>query len=180
MKIIDRRKVIILALCGLTIGMPEKLFAQSSPAATSGIEWTGYLDFYYQTSPQAHSSAATFGPSIVEGRFFDRHTNQMTLNMAEIGFKKKAGKVSFRADLAFGEMVDQLSGGGSQSVTATNPTNTAANEPTRSVTQATLTYTANDRLSFTAGKFYSHMGLEVTKAKDNWQYDPYPKKYALT
>lgn len=170
MKTIGRREAIILALCGFTIGMPEKLFAQLSPATTSGIEWTGYLDFYYQTSPQTHSSTATFGPSIVEGRFFDRHTNQMTLNMAEISVKKKVGKVAFRADLAFGEMVDQLSGGGSQSVTSTNSTNLAANEPTRNVTQAILTYTANDRLSFTAGKFYSHVGLEVTKAKDNWQY----------
>lgn len=51
-----------------------------------------------------------------------------------------------------------------------NPTNTAANEPTRNLTQATITYAATDKLSVTAGKFYTHMGLEVTKAKDNWQY----------
>jgi hypothetical protein len=71
-------------------------------------------------------------------------------------------------------MVDQLSGGGSQSVTGSgsgqNPTNTAANEPTRNLTQATVAYSASDRLIIMAGKFYTHMGFEVTKAKDNWQY----------
>lgn len=142
----------------------------------SGIEWNGYFDFYYQSSPQGHAviPTTTAGPAVVEGRYFDRHSNQMTLNMAELSLKKKTGSVTFRVDLGLGEMVDQLSGGGSQSVTGTgggqNPTNVAANEPTRNLTQATLTYAVSERLSVTAGKFYTHMGLEVTKAKDNWQY----------
>lgn len=150
--------------------------AEQSLQPSTGIEWNGYLDFYYQSSPQGHASspATPFGPVVVEGRYFDRNINQMTVNMAEISMKKKTGKVSLRADLAFGEMVDQLSGGGSQSVTGSgagqNPTNAAANEPTRNVTYATVTYAATDRLSFTAGKFYTHMGLEGTKAKDNWQH----------
>lgn len=132
--------------------------------ATPSIEWTGYLDFYYQASPEGHYISAS-GPRVLEGRAFDRHVNQMTLNMAEVSMKKAAGKVTFKADLAAGEMVDQLSGGSSQ--VTPNP---AANESTRNVTQATLTYAASDRLSVTAGKFYTHLGLEVTKAKDNWQY----------
>ena len=133
-------------------------------AANPVGEWAGYLDFYYQASPEGHF-VSTPGPRVLEGRAFDRHVNQMTLNMAEVSLKKTAGKVSFKVDLAAGEMVDQLSGGSSQ-VTP----NIAANESTRNITQATLTYAANDRLSITAGKFYTHLGLEVTKAKDNWQY----------
>ncbi len=149
---------------------------EQTTSSTLGIEWNGYFDFYYQSSPQGHAvtSSTSAGPEVVEGRYFDRHSNQLTLNMAELSLKKKTGRVAFRADLAFGEMVDQLSGGGSQSVTGTgagqNPTNTAANEPTRNLTQATITYAAADKLSVTAGKFYTHMGLEVTKAKDNWQF----------
>lgn len=137
-----------------------------------GVEWKGYFDFYYQASPQGHTAtpAPLAGPSVIEGSYFNRHVNQMTLNMAEISLKKKSGKVTFQADVALGEMVDQLSGGGSQSMTGANPTNAAANEPTRNLTQATLTYAATDRVSFAAGKFYTHMGLETTKAKDNWQY----------
>lgn len=143
-------------------------------SSSSGVELNGYFDFYYQGSSQGHSFGNPTGPEVVDGRYFDRHVNQMTLNMAEISLKRKSNQVSFRADFAVGEMVDQLSGGGSQSVTGSgagqNPTNSAANEPTRNLTQATLTYSATDRLSVTAGKFYTHMGLEVTKAKDNWQY----------
>ncbi|MBC7458853.1 MAG: outer membrane beta-barrel protein [Bdellovibrionaceae bacterium] len=141
--------------------------AENISQSNLGVELNGYLDFYYQLSPQGHPSSlvTTLGPAIVEGRYFDKHVNQMTLNMAEISLKKKIGKVSFRTDIAAGEMVDQLSGGGSQS--AINP---AAQEPTRNLTQATLTYAPTDQLAFTVGKFYTHMGLEVTKAKDNWQY----------
>jgi len=142
--------------------------------SNSGVELNGYFDFYHQGSPQGHNFGNPTGPEVVDGRYFDRHVNQMTLNMAEISLKKKSGKVSFRADFSVGEMVDQLSGGGSQSVTGSgsgqNPTNTAANEPTRNLTQATVAYSASDRLIIMAGKFYTHMGFEVTKAKDNWQY----------
>lgn len=142
----------------------------------SSIEISGYFDFYFQSSPQGHAvvPATSAGPDVLEGRTFDRHVTQTTLNVGEISFKKKQGKVLFRADLAAGEVVDQLSGGGSQSVTGSgagqNPTNTAANEPTRNLTQATVTYLATDRLSLTLGKFYTHVGLEGTKAKDNYQY----------
>lgn len=154
----------------------HSVLAEEAKPADSSVEWTAYFDFYSLSSPQAHAAvpATPGGPRVIEGRYFDKQVNQMTLNMAEISFKKRSGKVSFRADLAAGEMVDQLSSGGSQSVTGTgagqNPTNLAANEPTRNLTQATLSYALSDRFSITAGKFYSHMGLEVTKAKDNWQY----------
>ena len=131
-----------------------------------GFEINGYLDFYYQQSPQGHQfTPPSTGPFVIEGRTFDKHINQMTLNMGEISLKKKSGKVSFRADIAMGEMVDQLSSGSSQSVP-----NVAANEPTRNLTQATVGYTLNDHFSIMAGKFYTHLGLEVTKAKDNYQY----------
>ncbi len=145
-------------------------FAQEK--TNSELKWQGYLDFYYQSSPQAHrvTSTTTNGPEVIEGRYFDRHINQMTLNMAELSLQKTTGRTNFRIDLAAGEMVDQLSGGSSQAATALTPTNPAANEPTRNITQAIISYKLKDDLTLSAGKFYTHMGLEVTKAKDNWQY----------
>ena len=157
-----------LLITSATIGFLNHSQAEENKSAVLnlGVEVTAYFDFYDQFSPQAHAfPGSTSGPVIVDGRIFDKHVNQMTLNMAEISFKKKSEKVLFKADIAAGEMVDQLSGGGSQA----SP-NVAANEPTRNVTQATLSYTVNDQFSVTAGKFYTHMGLEVAKAKDNYQY----------
>lgn len=188
MKKISKSLASILFSSGILTGF-NVANAQESLSRTQnsgGVEWNGYIDFYYQSSPQGHkfSPATPAGPSTVEGRFFDRHINQMTLNMAELSVKKKVGKVSFYADFAFGEMVDQLSGGGSQSVTGAgigqNPTNAAANEPTRNLTQATVTYAASDALSVTAGKFFTHIGLEGIKAKDNFQYSrSYTFNYGL-
>jgi hypothetical protein len=147
------------------------LFALSNSVTQAtegdGLSWNGNLDFYYQASPQGHLPSTKTGPRVVEGRYFDRHSNELTLNMAELSFKNKIGKSTLRIDLAAGELVDQLSGG---SASATNPTNSAANESTRNITQAILTYQVTDRLSFNAGKFYTNIGLELTRAKENWQY----------
>ena len=141
---------ILFAMAGSCFA--EEAKPTSNPLA--GIEINGYFDFYFQASPQAHAPipATSAGPQVVEGTVFERNINQMTLNVAEISVKKKIGKVSFRADLALGEMVDQLSGGGSQSVTGTNagqnPTNTAANEPTRNLTQAVLSLEISSYYSY--------------------------------
>lgn len=148
------------------------LVVSNANAEENKLEMTGNLDFYYQVSPQAHRASVgnLSGPPVLEGRFFDRNSNEYTLNLAEVVIKKKSDKVSFRIDLAAGELVDQMSGGGSQSVTNTNPTNRAANEPTRNVPQAILSYDATDRLGFTVGKFYTHIGFEAVHTKENWNY----------
>ena len=125
------------------------LQAFAEEKTNSELKWQGHFDFYYQSSPE-----------VIEDRYFDRHINQMTLNMAEVSLQKTSGKTNFRIDLAYGEMVDQLSGGSSQAV----------NEPTRNITQALISYKFKEDVTVSAGKFYTHMGLEVTKAKDNWQY----------
>lgn len=152
----------------LLIFFLSNAFAQEQ-ATQLPIEWSGYLDIYYLSSPQAHKSTVagtTTGPAVIEGRYFDRIDNQVVVNMVEISAKKKVGKLGFRVDLGFGEMVDQLSGGSAQYV----GTNAAANESTRNLTQAIVSYSPVGKLTINAGKFYTHMGYEVTKAKDNWQY----------
>lgn len=156
----------------------------AAPAPASGFEFGAYFDGYYQVSPQAHAAyntatppVAVGGPRVVEGRLFDRTTNQLTVNYVELSARKKVGKVAFRLDAAFGEAVDVIANGGisgipgsmgnAGSVGGTNP---AANEPTRNITQATVSYSPTETLTLTFGKFYTSMGFEVAKAKDNLQY----------
>ena len=167
----------ILAITAISSLVATASWAQdaSSNASSSPIELSGYFDFYYQAGPQAHAAlttpAPTSGPRMVEGRSFDRVADQLTLNMIELSAKKKVGKVAYRLDAAFGEMVDVLAGNGpTLGAMGTNSPNPAANEPTRNITQATIAYTAAEGLTITAGKFYSPMGYETTKAKDNLQY----------
>ncbi|MBK7845412.1 MAG: outer membrane beta-barrel protein [Bdellovibrionales bacterium] len=126
---------------------------------------------YYQNSPQAHAPVApAMGPSYLEGRVFDNQHNVMTLNMVEVSAKRKVGEVSFRIDLAFGQMVDGLAGSGS--LANGQPATANSTEPTRNVTQATIGYSPSQipKLTITVGKFYSMIGYETTKAKDNMQY----------
>lgn len=144
----------------LSLGVSQGFAQEIKTNSFSGLDINGYFDFYSLSSPQSHAAAgATSGPQVTEGKYFDRNVNQLTLNMAEISIKKTAGKVSLKTDLAMGEMVDQLSGGA-----------TAFNEPTRNLTQAILSYSPSERASISVGKFYTHLGFEVTKAKDNLQY----------
>lgn len=134
------------------------LATSSARAADIQWEWKGALDFYYQHSPQAHNSPSP-GPQILEGRYFDKYAEQLTLSMAELALKATRQKTQIRMDLAFGEMIDELSGGAAANL-----------EGTRHLTQAFLAYQMTDRLKVSLGKFYSYLGQEVVKAQDNWQY----------
>lgn len=170
MRIKTRFAVQIFGVVAVGLSGFSTFAADTTTIPSLGVDVQGNLDFYYQYSSEAHSGGGISGPKILEGRSFDRNSQEPTLNFAELIFKKKMGKVQARIDLAAGEMVDQMSGGGSTSVTNTNPTNPAANEPTRNITQAILSYQATDRLLFSLGKFYTNIGYEGTVAKDNWQY----------
>lgn len=157
-------------LSAIAFGVYGSIALAQQPAA-GPFEFSGYVDVYYQSSPQAHDpTAPATGPAYLEGRVFDTHHNQFTLNMVELSAKRKVGDVTLRVDLGFGHMVDALAGNGTLS--NGQPAATNSEEPTRNITQAFVTYSPSKvpNLSFTAGKFATHMGYEVTRAKDNWQY----------
>ncbi len=171
---------ITLALATLLTVSTTKAIAQTAAPAAAPLEFNGYFDGYYQNSPQAHNAVGANPPRTLEGRAFDRINDQFVLNIVELSARKKAGKVSFRIDAAFGEMVDVLSNNGPQAGVMGTAANPASEDPTRNITQATITYAASENLSFTAGKFYTHMGYEVTKAKENFQYSrSYSFNYAI-
>lgn len=119
-----------------------------------GIELRGNLDFYYQMSPQGHSTSPE-KVRYVEGRVFDRTTNQMTLSLAELSLLKESGRVTYRIDFASGYLIDQIS---------------EDKDPTKNVTQAYVSFKATERLELTFGKFYTNIGHEGVHAQDNWNY----------
>jgi len=140
----------------MLVGFAPLMALAETPAPLAGWELGAYFDSYFQSSPQAHGAP---GAQIVEGRLFDKRTNQTAVNMVELSARRKAGLTTFRIDAAFGDMVDAMA-----------HSTTASTEPTRNITQATITHAPTDRLTFTVGKFYTPIGFETTKAKDNWQY----------
>ena len=137
-----------------TVKLAEKP-AEKPTGSSAPIEISGGLDFYYIQSPQAQPPASGIGPQTMVGRAHDRNHAAMTLNLAEIPFKRRLNAVTFRADLGFGQMTDTLA---------------SATEPTRNILQATLNFAANEKVQLSIGKFYSYLGFETQKAKDNWQY----------
>jgi len=124
------------------------------PAAPSAEaakwEFGVFMDTYYQmasTRPQ--------GTLPVSYRNYDLLHNQFTLNLAEISISKKGKEFSFLADLDYGK-ASELN----------------ATDESKHIGQFNFTYTplSASMLSFTVGKFYSHVGYEVAKSKDNANY----------
>ena len=99
-------------------------------------------------------------------RNFDLYHNQFTLNLAEISMSKKGKEVGFKADIDFGEIPDVIHN------TAGAAASGSLDEVIRHVGQAVVSYNpaGAPKLTVVAGKMYTLMGWETTKAKDNWQY----------
>lgn len=121
----------------------------ATPASAQEIH--GYFDFYFQNADSQQQRSA--------GRTFDARNNLWQLNMAEISITQQTPEVLFKADLAFGEMTDALM-------------STPNADASKHLPQATLKYTPSawPQFSLTAGKFYSYLGYEVTRAKENFNY----------
>jgi hypothetical protein len=120
----------------------------------------GYLDIYYQNN---QNKQATTG-----GRSSASRNNSMVLDSAELTFKHTQGDVAFRVDFAAGEMVDDLNGAPAPATV----TQATFAEPTRNISQAFITYTPTKApgLTVNAGKMYTHIGYEVSRAKDDWLF----------
>ena len=160
----------LLTATAALIALSHSAMAQPSDSDQS-LKLNGYLDTYYQYSPQGHGPGVGAGSPFVEGRVFDNLHNQVLLNMVEISATKKTNDLFFRVDLAFGQQVDAMATNGTIGATTGQPAG-ADSEPTRNITQAFLSYSpkALSDLTITAGKFLAFIGLEGFKAKDNWQY----------
>ncbi len=131
----------------------------ASTHAASDFVISGLFDGYYSynfnrpNSPNTPATGATPAANNAN-RFYDMYHNTMSVNMVELSVKKSVQDVTFQADFDFGNIAEQNAGG----------------DVTKHVGQAFVTYAASPRLSFNFGKMYTHVGYEVVKSKDNWQY----------
>lgn len=116
------------------------------------INLSAILDLYYLYSP-ARGQEGT----VLDNRVYDQNTNDFTMNLFELNLSGKVGKVSFSADLDFGEFAEQNSAHNG------DPEN-------HNIGEAYLSYDITDATSLSFGKMYTHVGYEVAKAIDNWNY----------
>ena len=145
-----KKKLMLLLGCSL-VGLP--LFAEEK---ATEIKLHGLFDFYYLTSSTDGNSAAT--PNNADDsqsyRYYDIYRNDFTVNLAELNVVAKHDKITLNLDLDFGDFAEQ----------------NAADEISKHIGQAYAVYDFDGKHKLTAGKFYTHVGFEVAKAKDNWNY----------
>lgn len=109
-------------------------------------------DAYYLYAPERGNEGVPLA-----SRNYDRRSNDFTLNLFEIYVEGQYGNLNFYADLDFGDFADQNQ---PQSTDAIN----------HNIGQAYLSYKLSDSLLLSAGKMYTHVGYELAKAIDNWNY----------
>jgi hypothetical protein len=144
----------VLALCAAF--QPAAGHAADSTAASPPVVIGGFVDAYFNwnfDNPVTHTNQL---------RNFDVTENQFALSMAEIAVTRSATPVGFRLDADFGPTNDLVQASGA----------TGAPWTEAEIGQAYITYVApvGAGLTIDAGKFATHIGFEVIKAKDNYNY----------
>jgi hypothetical protein len=112
----------------------------------------GFVDTFFSWNfnrPVSHKNELTS---------FDLTENQITLAAAEVDISKNASPIGFRLELAGGGTPNFIQGG--------------LTETAQLFQQAYLTAVVpvGAGLTLDAGKFFTHMGFELPKAKDNYNY----------
>lgn len=123
-----------------------------------GLRLGGMFDFYYQWDFNNPKRTGNNGAEIPYRNYTNRH-NDFTVNLVELNVYKSFKNLDFYADIDFGESAEQNESEGADGVT-------------HHIGQAFLRYKlpAMNNFTFTAGKFYTHFGLEVTKNIENRTY----------
>lgn len=150
------------------VAPPPAEEASRAPAAVAN-PWkaTAILDAYYAYNFNKPADTTALAGAIPSGnnlyRAYDIYSRQITLNLLEVSLSHKTEEVSFLVDFDFGNMAD---------INAKTPPGFVVDEGSKHIGQAYITYTPKllPSWSFDLGKFYTFVGLEVTKAKDNWNY----------
>ena len=130
----------------------RRLASEGASTIKPELKIGAMLDFYYLYSPGRSQEGTN-----LSSRNYDRKNNDFTLNLFEINAEASLGDISFYADLDFGDFADQNQSHSGDGIN-------------HNIGQAYLTYTFSDQLSLSAGKMYTHVGYEVAKAMENWNY----------
>ena len=156
----------------------EKAAEPAAPAAAApamGLSWSAYADmsFAYNFNKPPLVSALSTGtipsnsirPPQNTYHYYDWYHDQLNLQLAEITLQYKKEETSFLVDLDFGENADI-------NAAYTTTGGYGVDEISKHLGQAIISYNpkALPGWSFDFGKMYAHVGLETSKAKDNWNY----------
>lgn len=158
----------------IVVSVPAASPTPVLPEWMRGLTLSAYADFYYSYNTnrpyQGHAAPAAGADTSYHGldrtqtplRNFDMRHNQITLNLAEFTIKRVNDASSLRLDFDFGDMADATHKDAAGRV----------DEVSKHIGQAIIGYSpaALDGFTISVGKMATHLGYEVTKAKDNWQY----------
>jgi hypothetical protein len=147
-----------------------------APSSSQGNwSFTATFDGYYAynfnrpatTTPLTNTSAdaAAIRPAQNTLRYYDWYSKQLGLNLVEFSPKYTRGDVTLLVDFDFGQMADI-------SASTAAGSGYVVDEVSKHIGQAILTYAPSSvpNLVIEIGKMATHVGLEVIKAKDNWNY----------
>ncbi len=127
----------------------------------------GYFDAYYsvnfnhpkESSPTytSRSTGGQLNPQQTQERFYDRYTDQIILNLAQMNFTKQQGKFTGHIALDFGTTADM---------------NDPDDEIGKHIGIAYGAYVPDEakRWRFQLGKVPTIIGIELYRGQDNWNY----------
>ncbi len=149
------RKIFLVCMAMLVFIFSYAQTDSTKPAPTSPAPTiTGSVDGYYRfnfSDPPANSNFNNYTS-------FTNSQNSFELGMASIRADHSFGKASATIDLGFGRRAEEFS--------YANP-----DHPTLfAVKQAYINYAVSDKVTFTLGKWATHIGYEVTDAYLNRNY----------
>ncbi len=149
------RGTLLIAFARLSaglLGLPAFGQEHDSASVPPPITVGGFVDSYFSVNVDRPST------HINELRNFDVTENQLVVSEAEISVSRPPAPVGFRLELDLGP---------ANTIVQSGATGSLAN-----VGQAYITCTipVGAGLTVDAGKFVTHMGLEVIKAKDDYNY----------
>lgn len=153
-----KRLLSVLAVISIGIGLAGGVWADDNP-----LKISGFVDVYANVNLNSPASRSNLLHN------FDFSERQISLNLTEVVFERKASPVGFRADFDFGPtttwvhtIIDSDGDGVADTL----------DDTFAHLQQAYVSYVVpvGKGLTVDAGKFVTHQGSEVIETKDNWNY----------
>lgn len=149
----------------------EEAQKDAPPKVTSAFTFSGYVDLYFQHNFNRPRPSSSLTSPQTQLRYYDWYSDQIHLALAEITIKHVKPETAFLLDLDFGSFADQnvavatTASSGGHSFTISDGV-------TKHIGQAIFSYTPASAPGwiFDFGKMPTHVGLELMKARDNWNY----------
>ena len=139
----------------------DSLNIDSSKIVKEGFSFNGYLDLNYFHNLNNPQNGSNLGTSGFE-RAFDQKAGQFQIGLVQTKITYTHQKSEAVVDLVFGPHADLGNYG--------NVVGPLGNTTSLAIKQAYFSYSATDKLKFTAGQFGTHIGYEVIDAPLNYNY----------